>query len=89
MTVPKAGGFFIYKVMFLKKIPIISANPATQRPFIELVDKILAITKDDDYLDNPAKQAKVKEYEKQIDRLVYDLYGLTQEEIAIVEGKAS
>lgn len=49
-------------------------------------DTILAITKDADYLQNPAKQAQVREYEKQIDQLVYDLYGLTEEEIRIVEG---
>ncbi len=58
-----------------------------EKPFIDLVDKILAITKDDDYLDNPNKQAKVKEYEHQIDKLVYKLYGLTEEEIKIVEGQ--
>ena len=40
-----------------------------------------------DYLQNPAKQAQVKEYEKQIDRMVYELYGLTNEEIKIVEGE--
>jgi len=34
---------------------------------------------------NPQKQAKVKEYERQIDELVYKLYGLTDEEIKIVE----
>ncbi|MFH1097593.1 MAG: hypothetical protein V1749_08865 [Candidatus Desantisbacteria bacterium] len=54
-------------------------------PFITLVDRILAITKDDDYLQNETKQSKVKELEHQIDRLVYNLYGLTEEEIAIVE----
>ena len=27
-------------------------------------------------------------YEREIDQLVYDLYGLTEEEIAIVEGTA-
>ena len=32
------------------------------------------------------KQAKVKEYEQQIDQMVYKLYGLTKEEIKIVEG---
>ena len=32
------------------------------------------------------KQAKVKEYERQIDQLVYQLYGLTEKEIIIVEG---
>jgi len=52
---------------------------------INHADKILAITKDDDYLDNPNKQAKVKEYERQIDQLVYKLYGLTDDEIEIIE----
>ena len=52
-----------------------------------LVYKILSITKDDDYLDNLTKQARVKEYERQIDQIVYKLYGLTEEEIRIVEGK--
>ena len=31
--------------------------------------------------------ADTKEWEKQIDQKVYKLYGLTPEEIAIVEGK--
>jgi len=35
---------------------------------------------------NQSKQAKVKEYEHQIDQMVYKLYGLTKEEIKIVEG---
>lgn len=34
----------------------------------------------------PQKQAKVKELEKEIDQLVYELYGLTEVEIKIVEG---
>ena len=32
------------------------------------------------------KQAHANEYERQIDRMVYELYNLTDEEIAIVEG---
>ena len=73
-----------------------------------LTDKILAITnpssspfnkggQEGDYLTNTAKQAKVREYEKQIDELaclcvsarrqVYKLYKLTPEEIKIVEGQ--
>jgi adenine-specific DNA-methyltransferase len=51
-----------------------------------LVDRILAITTDEDYLQNPRGEAKVKELERQIDQLVYQLYGLTKEEIAIIEG---
>lgn len=61
-------------------------SAAQQVPFIHLVDHILAITKDDDYLDNPEKQARVKALEREIDKLVYELYGLTEEEIKVVEG---
>ena len=56
------------------------------KPFITFANRILAITKDDDYLQNQAKQAQVLEYEKQIDQMVYEPYGLTGEEINIVKG---
>ena len=69
----------------LLNIPIVKLEKDKQRPFINLVDRILVITKDDDYLQNPAKQEKVHEYECQIDQLVYKLYELTPEEIEIVE----
>ncbi len=69
----------------IKKLPIKEASEAKQKPFIELVDKILAITKTQDYLDNPVKQEKVKEYENEIDQIVYKLYGLTDKEVEIVE----
>ena len=72
---------------FLKNFPIPMVSYNAQCPFIELVDRILAITQDEDYLQNPDKQAKVKELEREIDKMVYELYGLTEEEIAIVEGK--
>jgi len=39
------------------------------------------------YLQNEAKQAKIKEYEHQIDQIVYKLYDLTPEEVAVVEGQ--
>jgi len=69
----------------MKSLPIKISEEKEQRPVIKLVDKILAITKDDDYLQNEAKQKKVKEYEDQIDKMVYKLYGLTKEEIKIIE----
>jgi adenine-specific DNA-methyltransferase len=71
----------------LSEVPIKKISFVDQKPFIGMVDKILAITKDPDYLQNPAKQAQVKEYERQIDQMVYELYGLTEEEIRIVEGE--
>jgi len=69
----------------LEDIPILKVPEEKQKPFIEIVDKILVITKDVDYLQNEIKQAKRKEYERQIDQMVYKLYGLTDDEIEIVE----
>lgn len=34
-----------------------------------------------------AIQAEIDKTDREIDRMVYDLYGLTEEEIAIVEGQ--
>jgi len=69
-----------------RPIPVPLINRPQQQSFITLVDRILAITKDEDYLQNPEKQAKVKALEREIDQLVYKLYGLTEEEIKIVDG---
>ena len=74
---------------YVTQVPIpksVTDNPDQQKKFVPVVDQILAITEDEDYLANPAKQASVKEYERQIDQMVYELYGLTLEEIAVVEG---
>ena len=46
-----------------------------------------AITKDEDCFQNINKKAKVHDVGKHIDQTVYELYDLTPEEIAIVEGK--
>ncbi len=47
----------------------------------ERVEKILSAKKKDAKADTSA-------LEKEIDRIVNELYGLTEEEIAIVEGKS-
>jgi len=73
--------------IYVEQLPIPKISKPKQKPFIELVDCIIAITKDNDYLENLAKKEKVKEYEYQIDLMVYKLYGLTEEEIKIVEGE--
>ncbi len=62
-----------------KRLPIASATTSQQRPIISLVDKILAAKKADAEADTSA-------WEAEIDQLVYELYGLTEEEIKIVEG---
>ncbi len=69
----------------LSEIPIKKISMPNQKPFIEIVDKILTITKSGGYLENPEKQAQVKEHKNQIDQLIYKLYDLTDDEIEIVE----
>ena len=48
---------------------------------------MILLIKDKDLFNNQQKQAKVKTLEQKTDRLVYKLYALTDEEIALVEGK--
>ena len=68
-------------------LPIHNNWKSYEDHIIERVNQILEITHTEDYLQNPTKQAQVKKYEGQIDQLVYQLYGLTDEEIKIVEGE--
>lgn len=72
------------KVKLVNELPFIVAN---QNSIIEIVDKILLLTSSNDYLNNKNKQNEVKKYSLQIDRLVYKIYNLTEEEIKIVEGR--
>lgn len=69
----------------LSEIPIKKADNTTQDKFVSVVDKILDITQSGDYLENKEKQDAVKEYEKQIDIMVYKLYDLTYEEVKSID----
>lgn len=64
----------------LRKFPIKNIPKTQQLPFIEKVDRILALKKEDPNTDT-------SQLEAEIDVMVYELYELTPEEIAIVEGK--
>jgi hypothetical protein len=60
--------------------PIPKIPDKSQQPFITLVDQILAAKQKDPNTDTST-------LERQIDKMVYELYELTPNEIAIVEGK--
>jgi len=93
----KQGGYFEYKPMYLEQLPIRAIdfnNPAEasqHEKMVALVSQMLALHKS---RAGAKTQAEIDLYERQIqsvdgqiDRLVYELYGLTEEEIRIVEGK--
>jgi len=75
----KQGGYFEYKPVYISQIPIPSANDIQKAEIESLVNQILNVKTTDAAADTLA-------LESEIDRLVYALYGLTEEEIAIVEG---
>ncbi len=64
----------------LENLPIQIVDANAQKSFITLVDQILAAKKKDSNADTTI-------LERQIDEMVYEHYGLTPEEIAIVEEK--
>ena len=75
----KRGGYFEYKPVYVSKIPIPTATPAQAAAIEERVAQILSAKKADPSADTTALEAE-------IDALVYQLYGLTADEIALVEG---
>lgn len=68
-----------YSKQWMENIPIPPATHDQQQSIINLVDSILSAKKKD-------SSADTSKLEEEIDNLVYDLYGLTPEEIAIVKG---
>jgi hypothetical protein len=73
-----AGGAYTLKAATIEALPIHLATPKQQSPIIALVNHILSLKKADSMADTTP-------LEKEIDKLVYQLYGLTEEEITIVE----
>lgn len=78
-----------YKKVFVKNIPIYPATKEEQEPFIELADKMIQLNRDLAYAKTPHEkkllEKQISVTDKKIDKMVYGLYGLNKEEIAIIE----
>ena len=82
------GGYLRYRSKFLDNLPLPEkVDLSIMNEIGGLVDNILTIAKDDNYSENSKKQAKACDYKRQINNLVYKLYGLTKEEIDIIEAQ--
>lgn len=79
LTLQRAGDYHIVPE-HIRNIPIADATQIQQDTIVAKVDTILRTKKT-----NPS--ADTSALESEIDRLVYQLYGLTDEEIAIIEKK--
>lgn len=79
----KKGDALGFDIPSIEKLPF--PNIEKSNNICIVVDKILEITQSEDYLENKEKQDVVKEYEKQIDIMVYKLYDLTYQEVLIID----
>ena len=75
LGVTRNGGYFEYKPMFVEKLPIPQVNMDRQIEFINLVDKII------DYKKNKLDTLSLEE---KINCMVFELYGLNQDEIEYI-----
>ncbi|MBL7803324.1 MAG: hypothetical protein JNL02_06280 [Saprospiraceae bacterium] len=72
------GGALAMQSPYVLSIPVAPLKEQEQ-PLTALVTRILALKRADPRADTVAEEAE-------IDRLVYGLYGLTEEEVRLVEG---
>ena len=74
------GDFYEPSFVYLKDFPIINKPDQNKKnELIQIVDQILSLKESD-------SSANITTLENEINQLVYELYGLTEEEIKIVEG---
>ena len=95
ISTPFQGGYFAFNKQYIQQLPIRTINfnePAEKSAhdkIVALVDSMLALHKSLALAQSPVEKQRLKKYIKStddgIDKLVYDLYGLSQEEIRIVE----
>lgn len=93
ISTPMRGGFFRFFTQFLEKLPISHidfTNPSekTQHDkMVSLVERMLALHKQNPRTPQEQEMVKreIESTDRAIDNLVYELYGLTEEEIKIVE----
>ena len=68
------------KIKNVKELPVVVPEKEKQKSIIELVNGILTVKRDD-------LSGNVADKEKEIDHLVYQLYGLMEAEIATIENR--
>lgn len=72
----RAGGFLEYKPVYVEQVPVPNVTSAQRAAIEPMVRNLLAAK---------GQGPQVAEWEQELNTLVYELYGLTGEEIRIVE----
>jgi hypothetical protein len=84
------GGYLRFIKQYLEILPI-KYDKHFQKEIVQLVETILQLNKDKQQTTLPDKlgqlNTRIKYTDDKINKLVYQLYGLSEEEIGIVEGR--
>lgn len=85
------GGYYDYRYQYVETFPIVRTNKKIEEKMDNFVEKLLVLNKrvkgfGDKQTDERTRiKEEITKIEREIDKLVYKLYGLTKEEIANVE----
>ena len=89
------GGYYAYNKQYIEKLPIRtidfdnSDDISKHDEIVKLVEQMLKLHTDINTARTPQDkellQRQIDATDKQIDKLVYELYGLTDDEIKVVE----
>jgi len=87
------GGFYAYNRQYIKALPIVVPNGSRQislgDPIITLAKKIMSLLQNASAISDSSRRELLEReatvYEEKIDNLVYELYGLTEDEERIVD----
>jgi hypothetical protein len=99
ISTPFRGGYWSYGKRFIEQLPIRAIDftdkqdRACHEKMVALVEQMLQLHRDlaaaKTAHDKTLAERQIAATDKQIDRLVYALYGLTDAEIAVVEGSGA
>ena len=73
------GGYFDLRGVQIESIPLKIPTEKQEKPIVQLVEKVTSLKEEN---------KNAMELEDEIDILVYDLYGLTQEERKIIKERS-
>jgi hypothetical protein len=79
-TTHMAGGYIRFDIPYLKLLPIKIPSEKQSAKIKELVERIMKFHKEG------KSEQDIKNVDYEIDQEIYKLYGLTEEEIKVVEG---
>ncbi len=90
-TIAETSGMGVFRWInnYVKEFPIPNISPENGNLITKMVNEILVITNNSNYLQDSTKKVQVKRIEEKIDQVVNKLYDLSAEEISLIEHQSN